>query len=143
MEAYSLFFYFKHTNIYKTKYTLTAETWEPCSKARVLIKPWKTTNKQPKQPKAMRVFQAAMANPYYPIRVCIRWNRYGKSRAYRGFHCRHNLVLTAQEKKRDKLYLHIHHVLLLDILYIKGKECYKLENVQWNNKKTSEFFSYL
>ena len=38
MEAYSLFFYFKHSNIYKTKYTLTAEVGEPCSKARVLTK---------------------------------------------------------------------------------------------------------
>ena len=78
----------------------------------------------------MRVFQAATTNPYYPIRVCIRWNSHEKSRAYRGFHCRHNLILTAQERKRNEWYLHIHHVLLLDILYIKGKEFYKLGNVQ-------------
>ena len=38
MEAYILFFYFKHSNIYKTKYTLTTEAGEPCSKARVLTK---------------------------------------------------------------------------------------------------------
>ena len=37
-EAYSLFFYFKHNKMYKTKYTLTAEAGEPCSKARVLTK---------------------------------------------------------------------------------------------------------
>ena len=36
MEAYSLFFYFKHSNIYKTKYTLTAEAREPYNRARVL-----------------------------------------------------------------------------------------------------------
>ena len=37
-EAYSLFFYFKHSIIYKTKFTLTAEARDPCSKARVLTK---------------------------------------------------------------------------------------------------------
>ena len=120
MEAYSLFFYFKHSNIYKRKYALTAEAREHYSKARVFTKLWKTVNKQPKQPKAMRVFQATTTNPYYPIRVCIRWNSHGKSKAYRGFHCHHNLVLNAQEKKRDEWYLHIHHVLLLDIL-LKAK----------------------
>ena len=48
MEAYSLFFYFKHINIYKTKYTLTVEAGEPCSKARVLTKLGRTAKQTTK-----------------------------------------------------------------------------------------------
>ena len=45
------------------------------------------------------------------------------------FYCR-NPVLTAQKEKRDESYLHIHHILLLDMFYIKGKEFYKPGKVQ-------------
>ena len=41
-----------------------------------------------------------------------------------------NLVLTAQKEERDESYLHIHHILLLDMFYIKGKEFYKPRKVQ-------------
>ena len=82
-EDYSPFFYFKHSIIYKTKFTLTAKAGEPCNKARVLTKLWKIANKQARQPKTMRFFPDATTNPYYPIRVCTRWNNHGKTRAYR------------------------------------------------------------
>ena len=141
MEAYSLFFYLKHSNIYKTKYTLTAEAGEPCSKARVLTKLWKTVNKQPKQPKSMRVFQAATTNPYYPIRVCIRWNNHGKTRAYRGLLSPQPRTHCADREERQVVPAHSPCLIVRYI--IKGKEFYKLGNVQWNNKKMSEFFSYL
>ena len=38
MKAYSLFFYYKHSNIYKIKFILTTEAREPCNRARVLTK---------------------------------------------------------------------------------------------------------
>ena len=38
MKAYSLFFYYEHSNIYKIKFILTAEAGEPCNRARVLTK---------------------------------------------------------------------------------------------------------
>ena len=38
MKAYNLFFYYKHSNIYKIKFILTAEAEEPCNRARVLTK---------------------------------------------------------------------------------------------------------
>ena len=66
-------------------------------------------NKQPKQPKAMRVFQAAMTNPYFPkvfTQGGITMEKLGLTVAS----YRRNPVLFVQTEKRGKSYLQNQHM---------------------------------